>query len=72
MFYHDIRRKSALNYMWKVNDGTIYLVGYVPIEAIQQEGKTVNQNIYIVVLVMLIAFFCAASCTISIRDNRIR
>lgn len=57
MFYHDIRRKSALNYMWKVNDGTIYLVGYVPIEAIQQEGKTVNQNIYIVVLVMLIAFF---------------
>lgn len=57
MFYHDIRGKSALNYMWKVNGGTIYLVGYVPIEAIQQEGKTVNQNIFFVVLVMLIAFF---------------
>lgn len=43
--------------MWAVNDGTIYLIGYVPIEAIQQEGKTVNQNILIVVGVMLIAFF---------------
>lgn len=57
MFYHDIRGKSSLNYMWEVNNGTLYLIGYVPIEAIQQEGKTVNQNIFIVVLVMLIAFF---------------
>ena len=57
MFYHDIRGQSALNYMWKVNDGTIYLVGYVPVEAIQQEGRTVNQNIFVVVAVMLIAFF---------------
>ena len=57
MFYHDIRGKDALNYMWEVNNGTIYLIGYVPIEAIQQEGRTVNQNIFIVVAVMLIAFF---------------
>lgn len=57
MFYHDIRGKSALNYMWFLNDGTICLVGYVPIEAIQREGKSVNQNILIVVMVMLIAFF---------------
>lgn len=57
MFYHDIRGKDSLNYMWAVNGGTIYLVGYVPIEAIQQEGRTVNQNIFIVVAVMLIAFF---------------
>ncbi|NBH83712.1 response regulator [bacterium C-53] len=57
MFYHDIRGKSSLNYMWMVNNGTLYLTGYVPIEAIQQEGKTVNQNIFIVVCVMLIAFF---------------
>ncbi len=57
MFYHDIRGKSSLSYMWTVNGGTIYLVGYVPIEAIQQEGSTVNQNIFIVVVVMLIAFF---------------
>lgn len=57
MFYHDIRGKSALNYMWTVNGGSVYLVGYVPVEAIQQEGRTVNQNIFIVVAVMLIAFF---------------
>ena len=57
MFYHDIRGERALNYMWSVNGGTIYLIGYVPIEAIQQEGATVNQNILIVVAVMLIAFF---------------
>lgn len=56
MFYHDIRRKDSLNYMWAVNDGTIYLIGYVPVEAILQESKTVNQNILVVVAVMLIAF----------------
>lgn len=57
MFYHDIRGKSSLIYMWPVNGGTLYLIGYVPIEAIQQEGRTVNQNIFIVVAVMLVAFF---------------
>ena len=57
LFYHDIRDVDALNYMWSVNEGTLYLIGYVPVEAIQQEGKTVNQNILIVVLSMLAAFF---------------
>lgn len=56
MFYHDIQNKASLIYMWAVNDGTIFLIGYVPIEAIQQEGRTVNQNILIVVTVMLVAF----------------
>lgn len=57
LFYHDIREVQALNYMWPVNDGTLFLVGYVPVEAIQQEGRTVNQNIYFVVAFMLAAFF---------------
>lgn len=57
LFYHDIRGVSALNYMWALNDGTLFLVGYVPVEAIQQEGKTVNQNIILVVVAMLVAFF---------------
>lgn len=57
MFYHDIRGINSLNYMWAVNGGTIYLVGYVPVEAIQQEGTTVNQYILIVVAAMLIVFF---------------
>lgn len=57
MFNHDIRGKNSLIYMWSVNEGTLYLIGYVPVEAIQQEGNTVNQNIFIVVAVMLVAFF---------------
>ncbi len=68
LFYHDIRGEKALNYMWSVNDGTIYLVGYVPVEAIQQEGHTVNQNIFIVVLVMLVAFFLC--CTLYYFNHR--
>lgn len=57
MFYHDIQQKESLIYMWSVNGGSIYLIGYVPIEAIQQEGRAVNQNIMVVVVVMLTAFF---------------
>ncbi len=57
LFYHNIRDVQALNYMWAVNNGTIFLVGYVPVEAIQQEGRTVNQNIAIVVASLLAAFF---------------
>ena len=56
LFYHDIRGAEALNYMWSVNGGTVFLVGYVPVGAIQQEGRTVSQNILIVVASMLAAF----------------
>ena len=56
LFYHDIRGENALNYMWSVNSGSVFLVGYVPVSAIQQEGRTVNQNIAMVVLAMLAAF----------------
>ncbi len=56
LFYHDVRNTESLNYMWAVNGGSIFLIGYVPIKAIQQEGDTVNQNIFIVVAVMLVAF----------------
>ncbi len=74
MFYHDIRGKRALNYMWAVNDGLIYLTGYVPVEAIQQEGKTVTQNIFIVVAVMLIAFLicCILYYFNQKQQNRVR
>ncbi len=57
LFYHDIRSVEALNYMWAINNGTVFLVGYVPVAAIQQEGRTVNQNIAIVVASLLTAFF---------------
>ena len=59
LFYHDIRNKESLIYMWAVNDGSLYLIGYVPVEAVQKEGRSVNQNILVVVTVMLAAFvFC--------------
>ena len=71
LFYHNIRDQSALNYMWSVNDGTIYLVGYVPVEAIQQEGRTVNHNMFVVVGVMLVAFFlCCLLYYLSQRQQR--
>ena len=74
MFYHDIQNKDSLIFMWAVNEGAIYLIGHVPIEAIQQEGRTVNQNIYIVVGVMLAAFlFCCILYYFSRReDDKIR
>ncbi len=74
LFEHDIRNARALSYMWAVNDGTIFLVGYVPIEAIQQEGRTVNQNIFFVIVVMLVAFLlCCTLYYFSQRQqNRLR
>ena len=68
LFYHSIRGTSALNYMWAVNDGAIFLVGYVPVEAIQQEGRTVNQHIFIVVASMLLAF--ALCCVLYLFSQR--
>ena len=70
LFYHDIRQVNALNYMWSVNDGTMFLVGYVPVEAIQQEGRTVNQHIAIVIGSMLVAFIlCIALYYLSWRQQ---
>lgn len=68
MFHHDIRGKNSLIYMWSVNEGSLYLIGYVPIEAIQQEGDSVNQNIFIVVAMMLTAFFLC--CVIYYLNHR--
>ena len=68
MFYHTIQQKDSLMYMWAVNEGAVYLVGYVPIEAIQREGDAVNQNIFIVVFVMLVAFVIC--CILYFLNNR--
>lgn len=56
MFYHDILGKDSLIYMWSVNNASIYLIGFVPVAAIQKEGAAVNQNVFIVILVTLAAF----------------
>lgn len=68
MFYHQIQQKDSLIYMWAVNEGAVYLVGYVPVEAIQREGDAVNQNIFIVVFVMLVAFLIC--CILYFLNNR--
>lgn len=56
MFYHNVQGRESLIYMWSVGDGFLYLIGYVPVESIQQEGSAVKQNIMIVVFVMLGTF----------------
>ncbi len=74
LFYHDIRNVKALNYIWTVNDGAVFLIGYVPLDAIQQEGRTVNQNIFIMVFVMLTAFLlcCLLYSFSQKQQNKIR
>lgn len=74
MFYHNIQNKNSLIYMWAVNDGAMFLIGYVPIEAIQQEGRSVSQNILVVVIVMLIAFIlcCILYYFNKKEDNKLR
>uniref|UniRef100_N2ARS7 Circadian input-output histidine kinase CikA n=1 Tax=Eubacterium plexicaudatum ASF492 TaxID=1235802 RepID=N2ARS7_9FIRM len=56
MFYHDILGEDSLIYMWSVNNASMYLIGFVPVAAIQKEGDAVNQNIFIVILVTLASF----------------
>ncbi len=70
MFYHHVRDKESLIYMWAVNDGALYLIGYVPIHSIQQEGKAVNQNIIFVVAVMLAAFLIC--CILFFLNQRLK
>ncbi len=74
MFYHDIRNEDSLIYLWSVNGGAVYLVGYVPVVAIQREGDAVNQNIYIVVIVMFVAFIscCLFYLLFQRQHNRLR
>lgn len=74
MFYHDIQNEVSLIYMWSVNEGAGYLIGYVPVKAIQREGNAVKQNIYIVVAVMLLAFLgcCIIYLFFDRQQDRIR
>ncbi len=68
MFYHDVRGRDSLIYLWSVNHASMYLIGYVPVEAIQKEGDAVNQNILIVIIVTLSAFVIC--CVMYYLNNR--
>ncbi len=70
MFYHDVLGKESLIYMWEVNHASIYLIGYVPVAAIQKEGDAVNQNIFIVIFVTLAAFVIC--CLLYYVNQRLR
>ena len=74
MFYHDIQNEDSLIYMWSVNKGTEYMIGYVPVRAIQREGNAVNQNIMIVVIVMMVTFSacCAFYLFFEKQNDKIR
>ncbi len=56
--------------MWEVNHASIYLIGYVPVAAIQKEGDAVNQNIFIVIFVTLAAFVIC--CLLYYVNQRLR
>lgn len=68
MFNHDILGRESLIYMWAVDEGDLYLIGYVPVGSIQKEGDAVNQNIYIVVFVMTTTFLVC--CILYFFNNR--
>lgn len=74
MFYYNIQNKESLVYMWAINGGSIYLIGYIPIETIQQDRDVVNQNIFILIFSMLVAFLvCCILYYLSKRQqNKIR
>ena len=61
MFAHKVRGQESLCFLWSINGGTTYLVGYVPMEAIQKEAQAVNMALMLVVSVTALAFcLCVA------------
>lgn len=61
MFAHKVLGEDSLCFLWSINDGTTYLVGYVPMKAIQKEAQAVNIALLLVVGVTVLAFcLCVA------------
>ncbi len=56
MFSHQVKGRDSLCYLWPVNDGTAYLVGYVPASAIQREAQAVNVALGLVIAISAAAF----------------
>ncbi|MEC4175542.1 ATP-binding protein [Adlercreutzia sp. R7] len=56
LFAHDVKGRESLCYLWSINGGTTYLVGYVPMAAIQQEAEAVNVAIGLVIGITAAAF----------------
>lgn len=61
MFAHKVQGRDSLCFLWSINGGTTYLVGYVPMNAIQQEAEAVNLALVLVACVTALAFcLCVA------------
>lgn len=61
MFAHEVRDEDSLCFLWSINEGATYLVGFVPMKAIQQEAQVVNTALFLVASVTALAFcLCVA------------
>lgn len=61
MFAHEVRDEDSLCFLWSINEGATYLVGFVPMKAIQQEAQAVNTALFLVASVTALAFcLCVA------------
>ena len=69
MFAHEVKGSESLCYLWSINGGTTYLVGYVPMAAIQKEAHAVNVAIGLVIAITAVAFIL---CVIIYAYNRHR
>ena len=66
-FAHDVKGHESLCFLWPVNGGSDFLVGYVPMDAIQKEAHTVNTAIG---AVTAITFASIALCVALYAYNR--
>ena len=69
MFAHQVKGRESLCYLWSINGGTTYLVGYVPMTAIQKEADAVNTAIALVIGIAAAAFVL---CVVIYAYNRRR
>lgn len=67
MFAHEVQGQESLCFLWSVSEGTFYLVGYVPMNAIQQEAQAVNMALMLVAGITALAF---CLCVVLFAINR--
>ncbi len=67
LFAHDVKGQESLCFLWPVNGGADFMVGYVPMDAIQKEAHTVNAAI---AAVTAITFISLALCVALYAHNR--
>lgn len=70
MFMHEVQGKESLCFLWSMNGGATYLVGFVPMEEIQKEAQAVNVALVLVACVTALAFcLCVALFALDLRKQ---